>query len=234
MTEKRYFSRRNLLKLGAVSLGTGVLTTGVGSGLFKPKPVLAQNNMLPDEALEKLMAGNRRFVEGKLENPNRDYQRLTQLTKDQAPFACILSCADSRVPPEILFDQGLGDLFVVRDAGNVATPEEIGSLEFGTLLLGAKVIMVLGHEECGAVKAAIAGVPVPGQISSVLFAIQPAVVSSEGQTGNRIDNAVRANVLWQMERLKKSSVISDLVDENKLKLVGGRYDLNTGEVTIVS
>ncbi|NEQ78721.1 MAG: hypothetical protein F6K23_40470 [Okeania sp. SIO2C9] len=94
--------------------------------------------------------------------------------------------------------------------------------------------MVLGHEECGAVKAAVAGAPVPGQISSILFAITPAVANSEGETGNRIDNAVKANVLLQMERLEKSTVISGLIQENKLKLVGGRYDLNTGEVTLVA
>ncbi|NEO32968.1 MAG: carbonic anhydrase [Symploca sp. SIO3C6] len=228
------FSRRKLLKFGGASVGTGLLTTGIGSNLVVPEPVVAQNNMSPDQALEKLMAGNRRFIERKRQNPNQDTARLTEVAKGQAPFASILSCADSRVPPEIVFDQGLGDLFVVRDAGNVATPEEIGSLEFGTLILGSKVLMVLGHEECGAVKAAVAGAPVPGQISSILFAITPAIAHSEGEAGNRVDNAVKANVLLQMERLEKSTVISGLIEEKKLKLVGGRYDLNTGEVTLVA
>lgn len=232
--QQESFSRRKLLKLGAASVSTGLLAAGIGCNLVIPEPVPAQNNITPDQALEKLMAGNKRFVEGKRQNPNQDTARLTEVAEGQAPFACILSCADSRVPPEIVFDQGLGDLFVVRDAGNIATPEEIGSLEFSTLLLGSKVLMVLGHEECGAVKAAVAGVPVPGQIGSIVLAIQPAVTNTEGAAGNRIDNAVKANVLLQMGRLEKSTVISGLIKENKLKLVGGRYDLNTGEVTLVS
>ncbi|MGQ4649760.1 carbonic anhydrase [Lyngbya aestuarii] len=232
--QKSYFSRRNLLKLGTAFVGIGTLAAKIGSDLVFPEPVVAQNDLTPDQALEKLMAGNQRFVQKKIQKPNQDVERLKEVAQEQFPFASILSCADSRVPPEIVFDQGLGDLFVVRDAGNIATPEEIGSLEFGTLILGSKVLMVLGHESCGAVKAALTGKPVPGQIGSIILAIKPALAMSEGKTGDRVDLAVRDNVLLQMEKLKESPVITQLIEENKLKLVGGRYDLDTGEVTIVS
>jgi carbonic anhydrase len=125
-------------------------------------------------------------------------------------------------------------LFICRIAGNVATPEEIGSLEFGTLVLGAKVIMVMGHKRCGAVDATIKGAQVPGQIASLLDAIRPALKNSEFQTGDRLENATKANVLYQMEQLKKSSVISELIQNGKLRVVGGYYDLDTGMVNMVS
>lgn len=139
-----------------------------------------------------------------------------------------------KVPVEIIFDQGFGDLFVVRDAGNVATAEEIGSLEFGSAVLSSKVILVLGHEECGAVKAAIAGKPVPGSIGSILEAIQPAV-----QEGNKTDKTylaktVKRNVLLQIEKVKSSTVLSQLIEENQLQIVGGYYDLDTAQVEIIT
>jgi carbonic anhydrase len=150
MTVKKYrthLSRRNVLKLGAGAVGTGVLTAGLGSKLVFPNQALAQDDMIPEQAVQRLMEGNQRFVKGKTENPRRNMARLAEIAKTQKPFAAILGCADSRVPSEIIFDQGFGDLFICRIAGNVATPEEIGSLEFGTLVLGAKVIMVMGHKD---------------------------------------------------------------------------------------
>lgn len=180
------------------------------------------------------MTGNQRFVNKKRENPNQTVARLTEVARGQKPFAAVLGCADSRFPTEIIFDQGLGDLFVCRVAGNVATPEEIGSLEFGTLVLGAKVIIVIGHKRCGAVDATIKGAQVPGQIGSLLAAIQPAVESSKNLPGDRLENATKANVLLQTERLKASPVISQLIKEGKLKVVGGYYDLDTGAVSMVS
>jgi len=183
--------------------------------------------------LTMLMDGNKRFVEKKRQNPNQDFARITEVAKGQQPFACILSCADSRVPPEIIFDQGFGDLFVCRVAGNIVTPEETGSEEYGTLVLGAKVLMVLGHERCGAVKAAIDGGKLPGQIGSLVEAILPAVKKSEGQPGDRLENAVKANVLMQVDKLKASPVIADLVKEKKLMVVGAYYDLDTATVSPV-
>nr|MDJ0717598.1 carbonic anhydrase [Prochloraceae cyanobacterium] len=149
------------------------------------------------------------------------------------PLACILSCADSRVSVEIIFDRGLGDLFVVRDAGNIATPEEIGSLEYGTLLLGAKVLLVLGHERCGAIKATLASKPLPGQIGSIVEAIKPAVERARNKPGDRVQNLVKENIFLQIERLHTSEVISQLVQEGKLKVVGAYYDLDTGEVHLI-
>ncbi|MCP6758923.1 MAG: carbonic anhydrase [Fischerella sp. CENA71] len=227
-------SRRNLLKLGAGAVGTGVLTAGVGSELFSPPKAIAENNISPDQALKQLLEGNKRFAERKRQNPHQSYTRLAEVAKGQKPFASILSCADSRVPSEIIFDQGFGDLFVCRVAGNVATPEEIGSLEFGSLVLGTKVIMVVGHEKCGAVDATIKGAQVPGQIGSLIAAIKPGIEQSKNQPGDKLENACKANILAQIEKLKKSPVLAQLIQENKLKIVGGYYDLDTGKVTMVS
>ena len=155
--------------------------------------------------------------------------RIQEVAQGQAPFAAILSCADSRVPAEIIFDRGFGDLFVVRNAGNVATPEEIGSLEFGTLVLGAKVLMVIGHQSCGAVKATIAGNAVPGQIGSILDAIKPAIKPNQ-----TLEESIISNVKLGMSRLQASPVISQLIKDGKLKIVGGYYDLDKGMVKVVA
>ena len=227
-------SRRNSLKFVAGAIGTGILAAGAGADLAAPEPAIAQNDSTPDAALQKLIDGNKRFVDSKRQNPHQDFGRLTEVAKTQKPFAAILGCADSRFPSEIIFDQGLGDFFVCRVAGNVVTSEEMGSLEFGTLVLGAKVLVVVGHKRCGAVDATIKGAQVPGQIGSLLDAIKPAVESSKDQAGDRLENAVKANVILQAKRLKASPVISKLIAENKLKVVGGYYDLDTGRVTILS
>jgi len=227
-------SRRNSLKFVAGAIGTGILAARAGADLAAPEPAIAQNDFTPDAALKQLIDGNKRFVDSKRQNPHQDFGRITEVAKSQKPFAAILGCADSRFPSEIIFDQGFGDLFVCRVAGNVVTSEEMGSLEFGTLVLGAKVLVVVGHERCGAVDATIKGAQVPGQIGSLIDAIKPAVESSKDQTGDRLENAVKANVMLQASRLKASPVISKLIAENKLKVVGGYYDLDTGRVTIIS
>jgi carbonic anhydrase len=227
-------SRRSLLKFSAGAIATGVVTAGVGYSLAAPKPTSAKDEITPDKALQELLDGNDRFVKRKRRNPNQTYSRLVEIAKGQNPFASVLGCADSRVPSEIVFDQGLGDLFVCRVAGNIATPEEIGSLEFGSLVLGSKVIMVVGHERCGAVDAAIKGAQVPGQIGSLLEAIKPSVESSKEQSGDKLENACKANILAQVEKLKSSSVLSELIKAEKLKVVGGYYDLDTGRISLVS
>ncbi|BAY28664.1 carbonic anhydrase [Nostoc carneum NIES-2107] len=230
------FSRRNLLKLGAGAVGTGVLTAGLGANLAAPERVSAQDKkeITPDAALKELLDGNDRFVKAKKRNPHQSLKRLQEVAKGQNPFASILGCADSRVPSEIVFDQGLGDLFVCRVAGNIATLEETGSLEFGSLVLGSKLILVLGHERCGAVDATIKGAAVPGQIGSLLEAIKPGVEQSQGKPGDKLENACKANILVQVEKLKSSPVLAGLIKENKLKIVGGYYDLDTGKVSLVS
>lgn len=224
-------SRRNLLKFGAGVAGTAALTVGLGTKIsgFKTQPAIAQNNITPDEVLKQLLEGNQRFIENKRKNPNQTITRVQEVAQGQAPFAAILSCADSRVPAEIIFDRGLGDLFVVRNAGNIATPVEIGSLEFGTLVLGAKVLMVIGHQSCGAVKATIAGNAVPGQISSILDAIKPAIKPNQ-----TLEEATIANVKLGMTRLQDSPVISQLIKDGKLKIAGGYYNLETGMVKVVA
>ena len=227
-------SRRNSLKFVAGAIGTGILAARAGAELAAPEPAIADNNITPQAALQKLIDGNKRFVERRRQNPNQTLARVTEVAQTQKPYAAILGCADSRFPSEIIFDQGIGDLFVCRVAGNVATPEEKGSLEFGTLVLGAKVLMVVGHERCGAVKAAIEGGALPGQIGSLTEAIKPAVERSKNQAGDKVENAVKENVRLQIENLKKSPVISQLIQEGKLIVTGGYYDLDTGAVSMVS
>ncbi|MEH2439660.1 carbonic anhydrase [Nostoc sp.] len=230
-------SRRSLFKFGAGAIGTGVLTVGLGSNLLaaeKTPAAPAEDDITPDKALQELLDGNERFVKAKRKNPHQNHSRLVEVAKGQKPFASILGCADSRVPSEIVFDQGLGDLFVCRIAGNIATTQQIGSLEFGSLVLGTKIIMVMGHERCGAVDATIKGAQVPGQIGSLLAAIQPSVESSKGKSGDKLENACKANVLAQVEKLKSSSVLSELIKAEKLKIVGSYYDLDTGRISLVS
>ncbi|XGB40932.1 MAG: hypothetical protein LVS60_11025 [Nodosilinea sp. LVE1205-7] len=155
------------------------------------------------------------------------------MAQDQKPFAAILSCADSRVTPEIIFDQGIGDLFVVRGAGNLATPQGIASQEFGALILGARVLMVLGHSRCGAVKAALGGGDLPGLMDELVEAIKPAVEDAKNQPGDRLDNAIKMNVQRQVRKLAISPVLASLVEQGQLKLVGGYYNLDTGEVKVI-
>ena len=234
-THFRNVSRRNLLQFGAVALGTGTLTAGLGSKVVVAQKPAAPKNLTPDQALQLLMEGNERFVKRKTQNStNRDITRIRAVAENQYPFESILSCADSRVPSEIIFDQGFGDLFMCRVAGNIATLEEIGSLEFGTSVLGSKVIMVMGHERCGAVTAAIKGGEFPGKIGSLIEAIQPALKTANITTNNQLEEAVKANVLYQVKKLEKSPVISQLIQQNKLKVVGSYYDLDSGAVTLVS
>ena len=232
-----YLSRRSLVKVAGVSLmGAGALTAGlVGTGAMAAEPATSQNSLTPDEALKKLMEGNKRFVGGETIMPNRSMARVRELAKGQKPYAAFLSCADSRVPIEILFDQGFGDVFVCRVAGNTATAEETGSLEFGAAVLGAKVLMVLGHEYCGAVKATLAGEEVPGSIQAVLDPIKPAVAMlKDKKAKGALDEAIANNVKIQVAKLKESPLLSSLVKEGKLKIVGAVYDLDEGKVKLLA
>ena len=227
-------NRRSLIKYGGGFIGTSFIATIMGNNLINPPIAEAQNKeVTPDQALEKLVAGNNRFVNQKRTKRNQDQNRLTEVAQGQEPFAAILGCADSRVPAEIVFDQGLGDLFVCRVAGNIATPEEIGSLEFGTLVLGSKVLMVMGHERCGAVKAAIKGGELPGQIGSLIKSIDIGTVTPKSDDLTSLEKAAKANIAHQVEVLKKSPVLSDLIAKGRLKIVGSYYDLDTGKVSLV-
>ena len=186
----------------------------------------------PDEVLAQLKEGNDHHVRHRYVHPHETLARQTELVSGQHPEAEILSCADSRVPPEIIFDQGLGDLFVVRVAGNVASDTELGSLEYGAEHLHIPLIIVLGHEKCGAVTAAVEGGESEGHIGSIVQLIKPAVEKTRGAKGDPVNNAVRANVQMVVQQLKTSTpVLSELVAHGKLKIVGGVYSLETGKVT---
>lgn len=151
----------------------------------------------------------------------------------QHPFAVILGCADSRVPPEIIFDQGLGDLFVIRVAGNIVDDAILGSIEYAVEELGASLVLVLGHEKCGAVSATIKHAEVLGHISTLLDAIQPAVDAVRAEPGNLLDNAVRANIKLVVEQLQSSFPVAELVKSDRLKIVGAQYKLDCGTVEVL-
>jgi carbonic anhydrase len=220
MWEHLVCSRRAVLR-GAVAAGAGALAGGLPS-LAHADPEPPQT---PDAALQRLLDGNRRFIEGKATAANRDLARLKALAPKQAPFAAFLGCADSRVPVEIVFDVGLGEVFVNRVAGNVVTAEEIASLEFGTLVLGSKVLVVLGHSGCGAVKAALEGGDVPGQISTLYRLIAPGI----DRENKDLNVAIESNVRAQARVLRKgSTVLASLIQQGKLKLVGMVFDLESG------
>lgn len=235
--------RRDLLKLASFcSVGLAATAAGVG---FWQAPIAQANAELlskptpeplaPDAALKRLLDGNQRFLEQKANHPDQTKARLQEVAQAQHPYATLLTCADSRVTPEILFDEGVGDLFDVRIAGNVVTPEVLGSLEYAVALLGTPLLMILGHERCGAVTAAVKGEQLIGQIGSFVKAIEPAVKLVKNEAGDPVENAVVANVRYQVEGLiQKSSILAQRVLEGKLKIVGGRYDLDTGEVTLVA
>jgi carbonic anhydrase len=195
----------------------------------------------PDAVLEKLLQGNQRFVEGKLAHPRRTPQDFAASAAGQAPHAVIVGCADSRVAPELVFDQGIGDLFVVRIAGNIvsgAGPTVKGSIEYAVAELGVRLIMVLGHSGCGACKAAIehieANDALPGAIGDLINPIRPIVRMVAGQPGNKLTNVINANVKEGVKRLKSlDPILSKLVNLAELKVVGGTYQLSTGKVELV-
>jgi len=222
-------SRRRFLQMGATGAVAGLLTGGLELAL--PREVRAQSALTPDAALAELMAGNQRFITGRMTSNEHDLAILKEKTIDkQEPFAALLSCADSRVPVELIFDQTIGHLFVTRIAGNFVTPEIIASLEYGAAVLGTEVILVMGHANCGAVKATIQGKEVPGQISALFPHIQPAV----DQAGPNLEAATKANAKIQAALLRESStVISGMVKQGKVKVAAGYYDVGTGAVTIL-
>ena len=222
-------SRRRMLQLG-VAGATAALTTG-GLELAIPQAASAQNIATADAALAELVAGNKRYTAKSLNSQKEDLEILRQHTEEkQEPFAAVLSCADSRVPVELIFDQSIGHLFVTRVAGNLVTPEIIGSLEYGAAVLGTKVILVLGHGSCGAVKAAIQGKEVPGQISSLFPHLQPAV----DQAGPDLEATIKANAKNQAMLLRQAStVIAGMVKSGSVKVEAGYYDLASGVVTML-
>jgi len=215
--------RRRVLQAGLAVAGLAAL----GGGLMS-RAAQAQSTLSPDQALAQLLEGNERFVAKKMTSFDEDLAILKANTASkQEPFAAVLSCADSRVPVELVFDQSIGHVFVTRVAGNMATTEIIASLEYGAAVLGTKAILVMGHSNCGALKATIDGKAVPGQISSLYAPLRAAVDAA----GTDLTAAIKANARIQAELLSHASpVLAGLIKEKKLMIAAGYYDLASGTV----
>jgi len=224
-------SRRKILLSAA-----GLLAAAPLAGMAQAQPVAAADT--PDAALHLLIEGNARYVANQTRERDFSAARASR-TQGQAPFAAILGCADSRVAPELAFDQGPGDLFVVRVAGNFVTLEGLASLEFGAAVLGTKLIMVLGHNSCGAVNATVTalqkGNTLPGHISDLARAMKPGIEPVLKQSGDDLQQrAVIANVRYNAQRLQHAKpILAELVAKNEVRVVGAVYDLATGKVTLV-
>jgi len=193
-----------------------------------------ESDLTPDQALGQLLEGNKRYVTAQSKHAHEGADRRHELEKAQHPFACILSCSDSRVAPEIVFDEGLGDLFVVRVAGNVAGNAATGSIEYAVEHLGTPIVLVMGHESCGAVQATIGGGEPKTHIQSLVDAIAPAVAEARKKPGDLVANAVRANVQRVVRQLRQSEpILADRVRKGQIKIVGAVYELESGEVRLL-
>ena len=187
-----------------------------------------------DEALKRLVDGNKRYILGKLMHPNQTRVRRGEVEGGQHPFAIVLGCSDSRVPPEVIFDQGLGDLFVVRVAGNIADDAVLGSIEYAAEHLHVPLIMVLGHGSCGAVAATIKGGELAGHLPGIVDAIRPAVEKAKGQQGDAVSNAAKANIQIVVDQLRSCKpVLAPLVRSGDLKVAAAFYDIGSGQVELL-
>lgn len=229
-------SRRSVVLFAASALGLLVAdSAGAKEAKAPPKP---ENVLSPDASLKRLMEGNARYVAGVSHHHDFRHER-EPLVGGQNPYAAVLSCADSRVAPEYAFDTGRGDLFVCRVAGNFAANETVASMEYTVAMLGTPLILVLGHDNCGAVSATIKSLkddkPPPGHIPSLVAAIAPAVKTASQQSGDALENAIRQNVIDNVAKLKSATpILSAAVEQNKLKVVGGIYHLRSGKVELLS
>ncbi|MCL4842466.1 MAG: carbonic anhydrase [Bryobacteraceae bacterium] len=189
----------------------------------------------PAQALKRLMDGNERYVQHKEQHPDLSFERRRQIDEEgQHPYAVILGCADSRVPPELIFDEGLGDLFVIRDAGNVVDDDVLGSIEYAVEHLGVQLVVVLGHEKCGAVTAAIQSDKAPGHIQKVIDSILPAIAEARNLPGDQVHNCVVANAKHVAFQIKTSEPILRLaVETNRIQVVAMDYHLSTGRVEVL-
>lgn len=229
-------SRRSLMLFAASAAGT-LLGGGIADAKEKKAPPKPENVLSPDASLKRLMEGNARYVQGVSRRHDFKHEREA-LVGGQNPYAAILSCADSRIAPEYAFDSGRGDLFVCRVAGNFAGEETIASMEYAVAVLNTPLILVLGHDRCGAVDATIKSLkddkPLPGHIPSLVAAIAPAVKASSQQSGDALANATRQNVVDNIKRLASATpILSAAVEQKKLKVVGGIYRLDTGRVDLL-
>jgi carbonic anhydrase len=221
---KHYFVRS--LLIASLFLGTQFALADPTQHTEQPAKVA------PAEALARLKAGNQRFIAGKLQHPHQNPKRRTELATGQRPFAIVLGCADSRTSPEVLFDQGLGDLFVIRVAGNILDDHALGSIEYAVDHLGAQLIVVLGHQRCGAVQAAKetldSKAEAPAHINSIVAAILPAV---EATRGADLESTIKANTDNVVQSLRSSEpVLKKEVEARAITVLGAYYDLDTGAV----
>ena len=192
------------------------------------------NNSEIGQALQKLIEGNKRFSSSKQSHPNQDEGRRQELHKGQKPFAVIVGCSDSRISPEIIFDQGLGDLFVIRVAGNIVDDVALGSIEYAVDHLGTKLVVVLGHSKCGAVTATVQGGAVHGHVESIVQAIKPAIEAAKGLPGDLTDNTIKANARLVADQIQYSDpILSELARLGKIVVVSAYYNIESGEVHIL-
>ena len=226
--------RRMFAGLGGLATITAIGAVTAGTAAAQP----ARSAETPDAALARLMEGNARYASGKMSERDYSVGRVAR-SQGQAPFAAILGCADSRVAPELVFDESPGELFVVRVAGNFVTPDGLGSLEYGAAVLGTKVIMVMGHTSCGAVNATVEalqkGNTLPGHIADLVRAMKPGIEPVLKTPGDDLrQRAVIANIQANVRRLQtEKPILGDMVAAGKLKVVGAYYDLPTGKVMMV-
>lgn len=239
MQPNQNLSRRSLLNL----IGFGALATHLGLDLVQPESAIAAT-LSADATLKQLMAGNQRFTTGQSISPDHGLERIKSLAQSQAPIAVILGCADSRVPPELIFDQGLGSLFTIRVAGNIADDATLGSIEYAVESLNVKLVMVLGHERCGAVTAALNALTnethLPGHLESLTKVIEPAIAQAKQrqsgafQPGELLDQSVRANIRAVVQTLSTSQpILAQRIKQKNLKIMGGYYDLDSGAVEVL-
>lgn len=232
-------NRRNFCRIAALT----VAGTAIGTTLGSARAEAQSKGLTPDQALARLKNGNADFLAGKSRLATGDGKRRLELARNQSPFAVLVGCSDSRVPPEVLFGAGLGELFIVRNAGNTVDTVAMGSVEYGTLVLGAPLIVVLGHERCGAVKAAVEVVEhnstFPGKIGDMIEPIIPAVLKARtGHAGSKdalLDAAVRENVRRIVRRLQEGEPsFTKPLRDGTLKIVGAHYDLDDGKVVFLA
>ena len=228
-------ARRNFLRLAGTAAAVAIAPRAFAKETkAPPKP---ENVLTPDAALERLMKGNARYVEGVSRRHDFKHER-EPLTQGQNPFASVLSCADSRIAPEYCFDTARGDVFVCRLAGNFADEETIASFEYSVAVLNSPLLMVLGHDACGALDSTIKSIKnnttLPGHLPALVHALTPAVQAAQGKPGDLLANAIRANVAMNVDRLKTTSpILKAAVDDNKLRVIGGVYNLKTGRVDLL-
>ena len=226
MIRDRKVLARILMLLAIAAMSITATRTAIGAA---HEPTISA-----EQALQLLLEGNQRYVAGKLEHPNQTPARRAEVAKGQHPFAAVLACSDSRTSPEIIFDRGLGDIFTVRVAGNVADQVVIESLDYSVKHLGVRLLMILGHRRCGAVIAAVEVYEeVNKDVGPMLLDLYPAVRATQGMPGDPVENAVRENVKLVMKNLATSTELSAMVKSGELKIVGGIYDLDTGTIEML-